>query len=403
MSEVPGIITAMDSSGLLIGALLLAAGIAIGAFIGRAHPRDRGSGERLNELLAPASDAMQRVEQHLYEVERDRSAAYAGLREQVSALHRTSADLNQHTRTLAGALSAPTVRGRWGEMQLQRVVELAGMVEHCDFDTQVGMRSDDPEAAGARPDMIIRLSGGRQIPVDAKVPFASYVEAANCTDQRRRSALLAAHARALRGHVDALAAKAYWRHFQPAPEFVVLFVPGEPLLDAALSVDPGLADYAFGRNVVMATPTSLIALLRTVAHVWRQERLSASAAQIHALGQDLHRRLGVLATHLASLGTSLDRAVRSYNGTVRSMESRVLVSARRLAEFGVTGEELPSASQIDTIPLVRSDPHVGAPSGVGSPMARAAEAAVRLEATEPADVTRLRSRPPPSNDATVTG
>lgn len=396
----------MDTSGLLLGALLLAVGAAIGFVVGlsvgRAHPRDQRSAAELDALLAPASDAMQRVEQHLHEVERDRAAAYAGLREQVSALHLTSADLNRHTRALAGALSAPQVRGRWGEMQLQRVVELAGMVEHCDFDTQVGVRSDDPEAAGVRPDMIIRLAGGRQIPVDAKVPFASYLEAAECTDERRRSALLAAHSRALRSHVDALAAKAYWRHFQPAPEFVVLFVPGEPLLDAALAVDPGLADYAFARNVVMATPTSLIGLLRTVAHVWRQERLSASAAQVHELGRDLHRRLATLAGHLTTLGASLDKAVRAYNGTVRSLESRVLVSARKLADLGVTGEELPSPAQVETTTLV---PQEAAYGRAADPLDAAAEfqaqAAVQREAAEAAYAARVHTSPLPIRDATV--
>ncbi len=393
---IPG----MDSSGLLIGALLLAAGIVIGVLIGRAHPRDRDPATRLDALLAPASDAMRRVEQHLFEAERDRAAAYAGLREQVSALSRTSTDLNQHTRALAGALSAPQVRGRWGEIQLQRVVELAGMVEHCDFDTQVGAPSTEPDAAGVRPDMIIRLAGGRQIPVDAKMPFTSYLEAAGCPDERRRAALLAAHARAMRGHVDALAAKAYWRHFQPAPEFVVLFVPGEPLLDAALSVDPGLAEHAFARNVVIATPTTLIALLRTVAHVWRQERLSASAAEVHALGRDLHRRLGTLAGHLSTLGASLDRAVRSYNGTVRSLESRVLVSARKLADLGVTGEDLPAPDQIDATPLLPAEAS-GDPPDRLDPDDAAAQAAVQAEADESAHVMRLRSPVRRARDATV--
>ena len=206
------------------------------------------------------------------------------------------------------------------------------------------------DGGGVRPDMIIRLSGGRQVPVDAKVPFAAWLEALDCTDDRRRAALMAAHARALRGHVDSLAAKAYWRHFQPAPEFVVLFVPGEPLLDAALALDPGLSDHAFGRNVVIATPTSLIALLRTVAFTWRQERLSASAAEVHTLGRELHGRLGTLAGHLSSLGAGLERAVQSYNHTVRSMESRVLVTARRFSDLGVTGEQLPSPEPVDTVP-----------------------------------------------------
>jgi DNA recombination protein RmuC len=391
----------MDTTSLLVAALLLVAGIVIGVLLGRAHPRDRTAGATLDALLAPASDAMQRVEEHLHDVERDRAAAYAGLREQVSALHLTSADLNRHTRALAGALSAPQVRGRWGEMQLQRVVELAGMVEHCDFDVQVAARSADPEAAGVRPDMIIRLSGGRQIPVDAKVPFASYLEAAECPDERRRTALLAAHARALRAHVDALAGKAYWRHFQPAPEFVVLFVPGDPLLDAALSADPALSDYAFARNVVIATPSTLIALLRTVAHVWRQEQLSATATQVYELGRDLHRRLATLSGHLAAVGNGLDRAVRSYNSTVRSLETRVLVSARRMADLGVSGEDLPSPQQVETAPLVPRDDRGLDPTAAA--VSATADAALQREAAESVYVTRLSDHPPRTRDATVDG
>ena len=391
----------MDTTSLLVAALLLVAGIVIGVLLGRAHPRDRTAGTTLDALLAPASDAMQRVEEHLHDVERDRAAAYAGLREQVSALHLTSTDLNRHTRALAGALSAPQVRGRWGEMQLQRVVELAGMVEHCDFDVQVGARSTDPEAAGVRPDMIIRLSGGRQIPVDAKVPFASYLEAAECPDERRRTALLAAHARALRAHVDALAGKAYWRHFQPAPEFVVLFVPGDPLLDAALSVDAALSDYAFARNVVIATPSTLIALLRTVAHVWRQEQLSVTATQVYELGRDLHRRLATLSGHLTAVGTGLDRAVRSYNSTVRSLETRVLVSARRMADLGVSGEDLPSPPPVETAPMVPRDDRGLDPTAAAA--SAAADAALQREAAESVYVTRLSDRPPRTRDATVDG
>ena len=343
---------AMDPTALLIGALLLVIGLAVGVLIGRSHPGQAspGAGVEVAALLAPASDALLRVEQRLQEVERDRVGAYAGLREQVAALHRSSSDLGVQTRALVGALRAPQVRGRWGEVQLQRIVELAGMVEHCDFDTQVSARAFGGDGSGVRPDMIIRLSGGRQIPLDAKVPFAAWLEALDCTDDRRRAALMAAHARALRGHVDALAAKAYWRHFQPAPEFVILFVPGEPLLDAALAIDPGLSDHAFARNVVIATPTSLIALLRTIAFTWRQERFSASAAEVHALGRELHGRLGTVAGHLTSLGAGLERAVQSYNHTVRSLETRVLVTARRFSDLGVTGEELPSPEPLDTVP-----------------------------------------------------
>jgi len=343
---------AMDPTALLIGALLLVIGLAVGVLIGRSHPGQAspGAGVEVAALLAPASDALLRVEQRLQEVERDRVGAYAGLREQVAALHRSSSDLGVQTRALVGALRAPQVRGRWGEVQLQRIVELAGMVEHCDFDTQVSAKAFGGDGSGVRPDMIIRLSGGRQIPLDAKVPFAAWLEALDCMDDRRRAALMAAHARALRGHVDALAAKAYWRHFQPAPEFVILFVPGEPLLDAALAIDPGLSDHAFARNVVIATPTSLISLLRTIAFTWRQERFSASAAEVHALGRELHGRLGTVAGHLTSLGAGLERAVQSYNHTVRSLETRVLVTARRFSDLGVTGEELPPPEPLDTVP-----------------------------------------------------
>ena len=204
-------LTGMDSTTLLVGALLLVIGLVIGLLLGRSSPSrsangsdGRGAGPEVAALLAPASDALLRVEHRLAEVERDRIGAYAGLREQVAALHRTSAELGSQTRSLVGALRAPQIRGRWGEVQLQRVVELAGMVEHCDFQTQVSAHSAGSDGSGVRPDMIVRLSGGRQIPVDAKVPFAAWLEALDCVDDRRRAALMAAHARALRGHVDAL-------------------------------------------------------------------------------------------------------------------------------------------------------------------------------------------------------
>jgi DNA recombination protein RmuC len=340
----------MDSTALLIGALLLVVGLVVGLVIGRSTPRaDRPSAE-MAALIGPASDALRRVENRLQEVERDRVGAYAGLREQVAALHRASTELGSQTRSLVGALRAPQVRGRWGEVQLQRVVELAGMVEHCDFDTQVSAHDRAVDARGVRPDMVVRLSGGRSIVVDAKVPFAAWLEALDSPDDRRRAALMAAHARAVRAHVDALAAKSYWRHFQPAPEFVVMFVPGEPLIDAALAVDPGLADHAFGRHVVIATPTSLIALLRTVAFTWRQEQLSASAAEVHALGRELHGRLATVGGHLSRLGAGLERAVISYNQTVRSVETRVLVTARRFADLGVTTDELPAPEPVDVMP-----------------------------------------------------
>ena len=349
----------MNVTSLLICILLLAIGIGVGIALAAGWWRAPAAGRsnptlEVAALLAPASDALVRVEQRLREVERDRVGAYAGLREQVAALHRTSTDLGSETRSLVNALRAPMVRGRWGEVQLQRIVELAGMVEHCDFDTQVSAAVAD--AAGVRPDMIVRLAGGRHIPVDAKVPFEAWLQAREGADEPRRGRLMAMHARAMRAHVDALAAKAYWQHFQPAPEFVVMFVPGEPLLDAAMIIDPGLTEYAFARNVVIATPTTLIALLRTIAFTWRQERLSESAAAIHALGQELHARLSTLGSHFSRLGSSLERAVESYNAAVGSVESRVLVTARRFTDLGVASGQLATPDPILTVPRRPSVP-----------------------------------------------
>jgi len=348
----------MDTT-LLIGALLLAIGIAGGLWLGFRLGRS-GAKDTVDPVgavaaaLGPTADALARVQDELHRVERERVGSYAGLREQIAALHRTSTDLGRQTRSLVGALRAPTVRGRWGEVQLQRIVELAGMVEHCDFDTQVAIRGgDDEEAAGARPDMVIRLAGDRYIPVDAKVPFQAWLQALDCgadpDSERQRAALMRGHARALRAHVDALSRKAYWRHFQPAPEFVVMFVPGEPLLDAAMTIDPDLTEYAFARQVVIATPNTLIALLRTVAFSWRAERLSASAEQVHALGRELYGRLVTMSEHLGKLGSGLQRSVESYNSAVRSYESRVLVAARRFADLGAATEELTTPEQIDTV------------------------------------------------------
>ncbi|HET8589083.1 MAG TPA: DNA recombination protein RmuC [Nakamurella sp.] len=352
----------MDAATLIVGAVLLVLGLAGGIALGFVLARSsRRVPPEVAATLAPASEALARVEAQLREVERDRVDAYAGLREQLTALHRASSELGSHAGALAGALTSPTVRGRWGEIQLQRVVELAGMVQHCDFDTQVGVQGQD---GGARPDMVVRLAGGRNIPVDAKAPMAAWLQACQTHPQdaagnARRTALLGQHARAMRGHVDALAGKAYWRLFHPAPEFVVMFLPGEALLDAALSVDPGLAEYAFDRRVVIATPATLIALLRTVAFTWRQERLSASAEQIHALGRELYRRLATFGEHLGKVGAGLERAVNSYNSAVRSLDSRVLVSARRFADLGVTGDALATPEQVRsavTTALPAADP-----------------------------------------------
>lgn len=367
---------------LLVGALLLCTGAVLGYLAGSTRARPAGpaaaSGAELATLIAPASNALARVEDQLHRVERDRVGAYASLSEQVGALHRTSAELGAQTRSLVGALRAPTVRGRWGEVQLQRIVELAGMLPHCDFDVQVSVPAD---SGLARPDLVVRLAGGRSIPVDAKVPCDAWLQAQQIDDPREQARLLQAHARAVRAQVDALAGKAYWRLFQPAPEFVVMFLPGEPLLDAALAVDPGLSDHAFGRQVIMATPSTLVALLRTVAFTWRQEQLSVSVDEIRRLGRELHERLGTLGEHLTRMGSGLDRAVQAYNAGVGSLESRVLVTARRFTDLGVPGPELPVLEPVSTFPRSPQAPEFDS--------ARASE----MPATTPV-TTRHRTAPP---------
>ena len=344
-------------------------------------------------LLDPVAATLQRVEGQLRTVEKERESAYAGLREQVSAMRSSSEQLRTETKQLVNALRAPQVRGRWGELQLERIVQLAGMVEHCDFATQV--TADGPEG-GVRPDMVVHLAGGKQVVVDAKVPFAAYLEAVESQDPQVHAERLAAHARQLRQHVDTLAAKGYWAAFEPTPEFVVLFVPGDPFLHAACTADPTLLEHAFSRNVVVATPTTLIALLRTVAYSWRQEALARNAAQVHRLGKELHSRLATMGSHVAKLGRSLDSAVDSYNRTVSSLESRVLVTARRLTELEVAEGELPSAAQVERAPRT-----VAAPELVAS----AADALVALPGSgrEERDARETVADSRPAQRATVNG
>ena len=321
----------------------------------RADTDEQARARKVEALLDPLATALGRVEGQLRSVEKDRESAYAGLREQVRAMADSSDRLGSETRSLVNALRAPQVRGRWGEMQLERVAEMAGMVEHCDFATQVSATGED---GGVRPDMVVRLAGGKQVVVDAKVPFAAYLEAVESRDDATRTERLAAHARQLRTHVDQLAGKAYWEAFDPSPEFVVLFVPGDPFLEAALQADPGLLEHAFGRHVVLATPTTLIALLRTVAYGWKQEALARNAAQVHRLGRELHGRLATMGTHVARLGRSLESAVDSYNRTVSSLEARVLVSARKLTEMHVADGELDPLSTVDGRPRAVSAPEL---------------------------------------------
>lgn len=305
------------------------------------------SQEAVSRAVAPLHDALRRYEQRIGELEHDRVDAYAELREQVRSMGAVSGELRTETKQLLAALRAPQVRGRWGEHQLRRIVEAAGLLEHCDFSEQV---TGTTEHQGVRPDLVVRLHGGRSVVVDAKAPFDAYLSAMEARDDRTRDHHLDQHARHLRMHVDALAAKAYWTAFDSTPDFVVLFVPADTFLDAALQRDPSVMEHAFSRNVVLATPATLVALLRTVAYSWRQEALARNAVAVHSLARDLYGRLSTLGDHVGKLGSSLAGAVTAYNKAVGSLESRVLVSARKLAEMGVSDDDIVTPAQIELTP-----------------------------------------------------
>jgi DNA recombination protein RmuC len=247
------------------------------------------SQEAVALAVSPLHDTLRRYELRVAELERERIDAYAELREQVRQMGAVSGELRTETKQLVAALRAPQVRGRWGEHQLRRVVEAAGLLEHCDFAEQVTAATDGQ--GWVRPDLVVRLHGGRSVVVDAKAPLEGYLAAAEARDERTRDACLDQHARHLRAHVDALSAKEYWTSFEPAPDFVVLFVPADPFLDAALQHDPTLMEHAFRRNVVLATPATLVAMLRTVAYSWRQEELARNAIEVHSLARELYGRL----------------------------------------------------------------------------------------------------------------
>jgi DNA recombination protein RmuC len=313
------------------------------------------SQEAVARSVAPLHETLRRYEQRVAELEHDRLDAYAELREQVRSMTVVSGELRTETKQLVAALRAPQVRGRWGEHQLRRVVEAAGMLEHCDFAEQVTAATD---VSGVRPDLVVRLHGGRSVVVDAKAPFEAYLAAMEARDEHTRDRHLDAHARHVRGHIDALGAKAYWSAFEQSPEFVVLFVPADPFLDAALQRDPTLLEHAFTRNVVLATPATLMALLRTVAYAWRQEALARNAVAVHTLARELYGRLSTLGEHVSRLGGALGGAVTAYNRAVGSLEARVLVSARKLADLGVSADQLPAPEQVELTPRQLSAPEL---------------------------------------------
>jgi DNA recombination protein RmuC len=370
----------MNTISLLAGLLL---GAALGALIGYLYARSRGVGETaaaehfqalagealdqsgrrfiemaagrleaanaraageldtrkaaMEHMVQPLRETLARVEMQLRESDEARIRSAAALAEQVMVARQSSDELRAQTQALVTALRRPEARGRWGEMQLRRVAEMAGMNARCDFDEQVSVTTDD---GLLRPDMVIRLAGGKNIVVDSKVSLAAYLEAAETTDDSVREKRLDAHARHLREHVDRLAGKAYWTALSPAPEFVVLFIPGEAFLAPALEHDPALLEHAITHRVHIATPTTLITMLRTAQYAWQQEALSENARAVFDLGRELYDRIAGLGKHVDGLGKALTNAVSSYNKTIGSLEGRVLVSARKLSQLGVVEAEL---------------------------------------------------------------
>lgn len=338
---------------LVIGALLGVLGTVLvsrrGGVTDQGQAREQAREQAQDQALGTAviRDGLDRLHERMRDLEHQRVSWQSTLHQQVDEVRHSTDSLRRETSALTTALRRPQVRGQWGELHLRRAVELAGMVEHCDFEQQVHLTGPD---GPQRPDVVVRLAGGKTVVVDAKVPLAAYLDAVSADDPDEQQAHLARHARQLRTHVDQLSGKAYWRTQAHTPEFVVLFVPAESFLSAALEAEPALLEYAATRNVVLASPTTLIALLRTVAHGWRTETLAERTREIHELGRELHSRLGTVGRHLDKLGRSLKGSVDAYNSAVGSLETRVFVTARHFADVADLDDQIPAPRPVEESP-----------------------------------------------------